>query len=176
MEDTHRAWRAMERFVPHKVRSIGISNVDLHTLQELHARSSIVQNRLTQDISSATPPPGMPPGLPYPNTPYDQDVRGWCAENEMIYQPWGLLWGSPRLLAASAVHEAARDIETTPEVALYLLIEALNVGNVQILCGTRSLERMQETMDGYKKFQEWVAVNHEKWEIYVNAIREIVDN
>ena len=178
-DDTYRAWRAMEHFVPHTVRSIGISNVDLETLQGVHARAGIkpavVQNLFTQIAKGTNYPTSWPPGLPCPVMPFDRDVRAFCNDNGIIYQPWGLLWGNSSLLDAPSVHEAAEVIRITPQVALYLLIEALHPGSVQNLCGTKNAKRMQETFEGYEKFQRWLVGNQSSWDTYVSTILKKAD-
>lgn len=90
-EGTHRAWRAMESLVPHKVRSIGLSNADLDTLEDVYTRApirpAVVQNLCTQVAKGAEYPADWPPGLPLRETPFDRDVRAFRVSDGIVYQP-----------------------------------------------------------------------------------------
>lgn len=117
IDETITVWRALESHVPHDITSLGISNVDLPTLKALYevatVKPSIVQNRFTGDV---LPPPEIP--LPTPMTPYDADVRAFCSDHDIVYQPWGTLWGTPNLLKSATIQAVENELCVSKEAAL----------------------------------------------------------
>lgn len=70
--ETLSAWQTLEEYVPHPIRTLGISNVNLPTLKSLwdavRIKPAIVQNRF------------------YPATAYDVALRKFCVEKGIVYQ------------------------------------------------------------------------------------------
>lgn len=101
VEDTVTAWRAMETLVPSKVAHLSLSNTDLQTLRRLWEAATIkpisIQNRFA-GATARTPDSAEPPGIPYPQVPYDRDIRAFCRDHDIWYAPWGLLWGNPGIM------------------------------------------------------------------------------
>lgn len=181
----------MESLVPDKVGMLGVSNTDVETLRRIYDNSgeqtkpSSVQNRFTQAIFTDPIDPEMPPGIPYPEDKYDASVRKFCAENGIKYTPWGILWGSPELLEgvmARDLDEMAEAIGVTKQVVFFACMQDptfLDGGKTSILCGTKTTDRMTETIDGLLKINMFLAAsdgNLERWTKLVQGMRKIVSN
>jgi diketogulonate reductase-like aldo/keto reductase len=124
------AWRAMEALHDAKrVRSLGISNVLVGQLRELHAsarvKPAIVQNRTL----------AMPGG--------DREVRAFCRDHDIAYQGFSLLTAAPALLAHPVVTMPAARLGATP--AQVVLRFWLGQG-VVVLTGTTSREHMRDDL------------------------------
>ena len=176
-----RAWRAFEQHVPTTVRALGLSNIDAASVRALWAdarvKPSSVQNRFTVDVA-ARPRADHPPGIHYPDDPYDREVRALCSEKGIVYTPWGVLWGSDELLAMESLKSIAGRMGITKEVAFYVCALSLQGPTFKILCGTKRPERMSETVDGVRKAKEWIdasAENESVWKEYVSSVQKIID-
>lgn len=179
IEDTLRVWKAFEKYVPHQISALGISNVHLSILTELYEKATVkpvlVQNRFTPDTDQSLPPFT-------PKTPYDGPVRRFCQKHGIVYQPWGVLWGTclpdtnQTLLQSELIPVVARELSITPEMAVYLLVMRLNPGKVSILNGTKNDERMKAAFDGLKKFEEWLGGdgNAATWTKYMTEFGKIL--
>lgn len=154
------AWKHFESWVPHQIRSLGISNTNLSTLSAIFEHSTVkpalVQNRF------------------YSATGYDGPVRAFCEENGIVYQSFWTLTGNPGLLKSGAVKDAAKEIGVSREVALYLCV--MGLGNVSVLNGTTNAQRMREDLDGLETWQAWVEAdaNRERWEAIMASFRRAV--
>lgn len=179
----------MEALVPDHVGLLGVSNADLDSLRRIYdsagagTKPATVQNRFTQATASDPPDPKMPPGIPYPEDKYDAGVRAFCADRGIQYTPWGVLWGSPDLLeGVEAVHldEIAEEIGVTRQVAFFACMRdprLLGGCGVGILCGTKTLDRMSETVDGLRKvilFVDASQGNKERWADLVMGLTKVI--
>ncbi|EGR51791.1 uncharacterized protein TRIREDRAFT_56093 [Trichoderma reesei QM6a] len=124
------AWRVLETFVPHRIRSLGVSNFSLSQLRELYAcariKPTIVQNRF------------------YKETRYDFDVREFCAEHGITYQAYWMLRHNPEIMASSVLSTVAVKLSVEKELAFYILI--LGLGGTQVLNGTTDQGRMVQDL------------------------------
>jgi diketogulonate reductase-like aldo/keto reductase len=140
------AWMILESYVPHQIRSLGISNVTLPVLQAIYDNStvkpSVVQNRF------------------YPQTKYDVPLRAFCKQHQIKYQSFWTLTGNPALLKSKPVVQLAQAIGLSPHVALYSLVMNLNI---EVLNGTSSAEHMHEDLEGVERVWEWAAENAHDW-------------
>lgn len=136
---TLEAWRAMEKFVPHKVLALGVSNISLAVLTSLYKsatiKPSVVQNRF------------------FPGTRFDSAVRQFCQEKNIIYQAFWTLSANPKLLFSDPVSLIARSVSIAIETALYGLI--LGIGNIAVLNGTTAESRMASDREGLAKLEQW---------------------
>ncbi len=127
------AWSAMERLQSAgKTRLIGVSNVALDQLEELHAGASVkpavVQNRC------------------FAVTAWDHAVRSFCAERGVLYQGFSLLTANRDALKNRRAQEiASGHRRTVPQVIFRF---ALQVGMVA-LTGTTSREHMRHDLAVY---------------------------
>ena len=139
-ELTVRAWRALEQHVPRDVRALGISNVDAETLGILFeaamVKPIVVQNRF------------------HAPTAWDSKVRMYCEAKNMVYQSFWTLTANPSLLKSDVVSNVAQSVGVTQEAALYLCV--MGLGNVSVLNGTTSKQRMTEDITSLKKWDHWI--------------------
>lgn len=124
------AWKVLETFVPHTIRSLGVSNFMLPLLKEVYANATvkpaIVQNRF------------------YKETGFDIDLREFCAERGITYQAYWMLMHNPEILASDILRSVAEKLNVEKELAFYVLI--LGLGGTQILDGTTNPERMAQDL------------------------------
>ncbi|KKO97817.1 hypothetical protein THAR02_10085 [Trichoderma harzianum] len=124
------AWKVLETFVPHTIRSLGVSNFTLPLLKEVYANATIkpaiVQNRF------------------YKETGFDIDLREFCAERGITYQAYWMLMHDPEILASDILRSVAEKLNVEKELAFYVLI--LGLGGTQILDGTTNSERMAQDL------------------------------
>jgi diketogulonate reductase-like aldo/keto reductase len=132
-DDDWETWEAMERLHgAGKTRLLGVSNVNIRQLAELHAgvstKPAIVQNRCFAALG------------------WDRAVRQFCRERDIVYQGFSLLTANREVLGHRRVHEiASRTGRTVPQVIFRF---ALQVGMTP-LTGTTSAAHMAEDLSVY---------------------------
>jgi diketogulonate reductase-like aldo/keto reductase len=160
LAQTLEAWSALEEYVPHKIRSLGISNVGLATLRPLYAEAKIkpavVQNRF------------------YPQTKFDVAVRKFCRENDIVYQSFWTLTANPKLLASEPVSSLAADAAVDTMVALYCLV--LGLGNTVVLDGTTNGGRMKGDLQGLDNVRRWIDADtsRKKWDSILLRFKALI--
>jgi diketogulonate reductase-like aldo/keto reductase len=130
-ELTLQAWRAMERI--HDTggaRQLGISNCyDFSTIQALYAdatvKPAIVQNRF------------------YKDTGYEDALRNWCIEQEVIFQSFWSLTANPHILDSDVLHGLAEQYHKT---RAQIFFRYLTQAGIVPLTGTSSEEHMQDDL------------------------------
>lgn len=136
LEDTIKAWKSLEQFVPGKIRHLGISNCPLPILSALYnspaisIKPSIVQNRFHEA------------------TGYDTQVLEFCKRHGIVYQGFWTLTANPNLLKSKLITGFAEERGWTKEQALYALVLSLgrgweNGGGIAVMNGTTNEERMK---------------------------------
>lgn len=146
--ETLEAWRAMESFVPHRVRQLGICNVSVKQLHALcnsvRIKPAVVQNRF------------------YQKSNYDCDVREFCRGNKIQYQAYWILKKNNHLFESDLVQELVRELGVSREAALFFLMQK-GLG-VALLDGTTSVEHMRGNMADLEKMASWAAetINEER--------------
>ena len=126
----HETWRAMESL--HRggrVRLLGISNVTLRQLEELHALAEVQ--------------PGVVQNRTFTRPAADAEVRAFCAQHGMAYEGFSLLTAIPPVLAHPEVQQIAARWRCTPAQAM--LRYCLARGMV-VLTGTTSREHMAQDL------------------------------
>lgn len=131
MAQTQSLWRALEAFVDTgQIRQLGISNcyrlTDLKSLFDgVRIKPTVVQNRF------------------YADTHYDQEIRAYCRQQQIIYQSFWTLSANPDLLAHKAVTALASTYNRTgPQILFRYLTHA----GVVPLTGTKSEIHMREDL------------------------------
>ncbi|KAI1633942.1 NADP-dependent oxidoreductase domain-containing protein [Biscogniauxia mediterranea] len=130
---TMRVWKALETYVPHKIRQLGISNTDLHTLDQLYSspditvRPACVQNRF------------------YPATQWEVMLRAYCRHRGIMFQSFWTLTGNPELVRSPPVLKLAESARIDAARALYALV--LGLEGTTILDGTRSEAHMKGDLE-----------------------------
>ena len=103
-EDTLRAWRIFETYVPHKVRALGISTVGLSTLERLYE---------TVDIK-----PSFVQVHFHPETHFEVPLRNFCREKGIAFQAHKVLKGKKEdLLRDELIVDLANILGVTNEVS-----------------------------------------------------------
>ena len=110
----------------------------------------------------------------YGGTKYDLDVRQFCEEHEIVYQPWGMIWGTPKLLESEVIASVGKEIGVKKEIALYLCV--MSLGRVSMLCGTKQEERMKVALEGLRRFNKWYVMegNSQRWEKVMEEVRSVM--
>jgi diketogulonate reductase-like aldo/keto reductase len=178
LSDTLTAYKALEVYVPSQIKHLGLSNIDLATLLAVYnaarIKPAIVQNRFTADVASI-PNPKMPTGVNTPEDRYDAAVRAFCLEKGIVWQPWGVLWGSPHLLGSELIKKMAVELGVEPEVALRACVQGLS-DNVSTLVGTAKEERIESIAVGMRNINKWKRQdrNREKWDTWMLALNKLL--
>jgi diketogulonate reductase-like aldo/keto reductase len=153
LEDTIEAWKALEVFVPSRIRCLGISNVSFNTLANVYRlayhKPCIVQNRFRK------------------NNAFDNLVRAFCRRHEIVYQAFGILKDESTLMRTQAVRDISLWVEVTQQQALYGLLKDLNV---VALNGTASVQHMEGDMVAMCALQKWSSANCDRWRFAVGAL------
>jgi diketogulonate reductase-like aldo/keto reductase len=124
-------WQAMEALLREgKVRSLGISNVNLIQLETLFNTASIkpvfVQNRC------------------YSITQWDQDVRHFCQKNKLVYQGFSLLTANQHALSNPYIQSLAIKYHKTIPQLIFRF--AIQIGMLP-LTGTTNMRHMKNDLD-----------------------------
>ncbi|KIX09846.1 uncharacterized protein Z518_00927 [Rhinocladiella mackenziei CBS 650.93] len=142
VEETAQAWQVMERFVPGRVRLLGISNVRLDVLEALYrvatVKPAVVQNRF------------------YRKNNYMVDERLFCHERGVSYQSFSVLTRNEDVLKCGAVAMLAASAGVSSEVAMYFLLAASSPG-AAVLNGTTNRDHMRHDVAGLQACSEWAA-------------------
>lgn len=160
LNQTLEAWLALESYVPHRIRNLGISNCPLSVLRELNnsprikVKPAVVQNRF------------------YGDTLFDVPLRTFCRENQIIYQSFWTLTANPELVRSQPVQRLAVQADISPAAALYTLVMAL--GDITVLNGTKNEGRMAEDLAAPKKVEGFTQAHAEQWEQLLAGFRQIV--
>lgn len=124
-------WKAMEHLYNEgKVRYLGISNVNINQLAELYKEASVkpffVQNRC------------------YTITQWDQKVRNFCTEHNLVYQGFSLLTANQQYISRPEIQAiAVKYGKTIPQIIFRF---AKDIGIVP-LTGTTSIQHMKEDLN-----------------------------
>jgi diketogulonate reductase-like aldo/keto reductase len=123
-------WRAMEQLHDDgRAAAIGISNVTLPQLEELHARArvkpSAVQNRC------------------YARMGWDRPVRAFCRAHGIAYQGFSLLTANPEAVGDPRLRAIAARLGATPAQVVFAFAHAVGVTP---LTGTSSSEHMTQDL------------------------------
>lgn len=160
MVETLEAWSALETYVPHQIRNLGISNCPLSVLRELNSsahvkvRPAVVQNRF------------------YGDTLFDVPLRAYCRENRIIYQSFWTLTANPDLVRSGPVQHLAARANISPAAALYTLV--MGLADITVLNGTKNEGRMAEDLAAPKKVEGFTQAQPEQWQLLLAAFRELI--
>lgn len=160
MELTLEAWSALEAYVPHRIRNLGISNCSLSVLRELNdspqvkVKPAVVQNRFYED------------------TYFDVSLRAFCREHQIIYQSFWTLTANPDLVRSTPVQQLATRANISPAAALYALV--MGLGNVTVLNGTKHEGRMGEDLAAPKRVEEFTQAQPEQWQQILTGFKALI--
>ncbi|OJJ32755.1 hypothetical protein ASPWEDRAFT_42781 [Aspergillus wentii DTO 134E9] len=158
MAKTIEAWRAFETYVPHRIRNLGISNCTLPVLKELFSqvtvKPAVVQNRF------------------YEGTQFDVPLRGFCRDNDIIYESFWTLTANPELVRSDSVQSLAGHAGISPAAALYSLV--LGLKQTTILNGTTNSDRMAADLASIKKVERLAKEQPDWWEKILASFQELI--
>ncbi|KAI9725982.1 MAG: hypothetical protein M1828_002310 [Chrysothrix sp. TS-e1954] len=156
LEKTMEAWEACERFVPHEVKFLGISNTPLDVLEALYAganvKPSIVQNRFYRD------------------TGYDVALRRFCRDRGIVYQSFWSLTANGGLMKIPHTAKVANAADVEPAVVIYCFI--LGLEDTVVLNGTQN--HMESDLRGLEKVREWARANSYEWEDAMKHFKDAI--
>ncbi|KAL8897521.1 MAG: hypothetical protein Q9207_007173 [Kuettlingeria erythrocarpa] len=162
LSDTLLAWRTLGEFVPHRIRHLGISNVNRNNLGLIYdlmdVKPAAVQNRWYHN----------------PDDPFDEQLRGFCVRHGIVYQAFSVLTGNPGLLECAPVQRIAGEIGIAHEVALYCLF--LELGSASVLNGTTNVGRMRSDLVEYDRCRNWVREHGSSWRDVVAQFQMLIAN
>ena len=147
LNDTLTAWKVCEEYVPHKIRNLGISNLNLAFLEPLweavKTKPAVVQIRF------------------YRATRFEVPLRRFCRANEIVFQSYWTLTANPALLKSNPIQILATDAKVSREIALYSLV--LGLEHTVILDGTTKESTMREDLEGIRATQIFAKEHSERW-------------
>ncbi|KAL3476468.1 NADP-dependent oxidoreductase domain-containing protein [Aspergillus californicus] len=157
MAETIEAWTALETYVPHRIRNLGISNTTLPVLKELSSlgkvKPSVVQNRF------------------YGGTQFDVPLRAHCRERQIVYESFWTVTANPELVQCKPVQFLAREAGVSSVCALYGLVLAL--GHTAMLNGTTKKEHMEEDLAALKSLEQFSSHNPEEWQGFLEDFQQM---
>lgn len=124
-------WRAMEQlFHRGVVKQLGISNcydlaLLLHLYHAVDVKPAVLQNRF------------------YAQTHYDQALRTFCQEQQLIYQSFWTLSANPHILKHALIQDLANSYQCSAAQIMFSCL--LHIG-IMPLTGTTSATHMQESL------------------------------
>lgn len=158
--ETLEAWSALETYVPHQIRNLGISNCPLSVVRELNSsahvkvKPAVVQNRF------------------YGDTLFDVPLRAYCRENRIIYQSFWTYTANPDLVRSGPVQHLASRANISAAAALYALV--MGLGDITVLNGTKNEGRMAEDLAAPKKVEGFSQAQPEQWQQLLAGFRELI--
>jgi diketogulonate reductase-like aldo/keto reductase len=164
IEETLRAWKVFESYVPSKIRTLGISNTTIDVLEsifrEATVKPSVVQNRF------------------YPATQWDVPLRGFCRERGIVFQSFWTLTGNPGLMKSKVVTEMAetlKEVGIADEKALALYSLVLGLEGTSVLNGTTNKERMAGDLASLRTVGATIeGLWKEKWKGWLEEFKDLI--
>jgi diketogulonate reductase-like aldo/keto reductase len=157
VQETIAAFKLLETYVPHAIRSLGISNISLEHLEavynEVDVKPTFIQNRF------------------YPQTRHDVQLRDYCKEKGIVYESFWTLTGNPGLKTSEPVQTLSKIAGVSKEVALYSLVIELGIAPLN---GTTNTERMKSDLVDLVRVRNWTYVYGEKWRSIVAQFKDAI--
>ncbi|KAI9836955.1 MAG: hypothetical protein M1837_003147 [Sclerophora amabilis] len=157
--ETLEAWETFEEFVPHHVRTLGISNTTLPLLEALYdaarVKPSVVQNRF------------------YATTGFDKTLRRFCRDKGIVYQSFWTLTANSQLLNSRPISSLAEAMRIDKAAALYALV--LGLGNTVVLDGTSNETRMKADVNAIARLSEWIVLHEREWQNVFEDFKKLIN-
>jgi diketogulonate reductase-like aldo/keto reductase len=166
LAETQLVWRTLESYVPHQIKSLGISNVTLPMLKSLYESAKVkpivVQNRF------------------YPDTEWEVSLRKFCRDNKIVFESFWTLTANPQLIKSVVVRDVARELEKVADhkddllaISFYALV--LGLRGVSILNGSTNVERMTNDLNTLALIEKlkrgkWVY----QWEAWMRSFGALI--
>ncbi|PHH73319.1 hypothetical protein CDD80_3902 [Ophiocordyceps camponoti-rufipedis] len=139
LQQTLVVWHELEKYVPHKVRRLGICNTSLDVVCRLHecvrVNPSVVQNPFHQGQS------------------FDVQLRRYCRDNDLLYQSFWTLTANTELARSPVVARVAdlAGVQLVP--AYYSLV--MGLGGIAVLDGTSCEAHMMIDLEHVETVRRW---------------------
>jgi diketogulonate reductase-like aldo/keto reductase len=101
----------------------------------------------------------------YKDTSYDDEIRKFCNEKEIIYQSFWSLTANPHILKSKDIGYLSMKYNMTPIQIYFSFLRSMNI---LPLTGTTSLEHMREDLDEH-------ALNLCMETREINALKELIN-
>jgi diketogulonate reductase-like aldo/keto reductase len=156
IEDTIVVWKTLSKYVPDRIRHLGISNTPLEIVKylleapDIRTKPSVVQNRF------------------HGQTGYESELRALCRQHGIVFQSFWTLSGNPRLLKNKIVGTVADSAGVKKEVAYYSLV--LGLEGITILDGTTSQSHMKTDLGGIEAVGRWA--EDEGKDVWTRSLQE----
>lgn len=171
LEETVAAWQALEKYVPHRIRHLGIANAPQEIVEYLlsppppeslavRVPPSVVQNRFHRE------------------TGYEAALRRLCRDRGVVFQTFWTLTGNSHLVKKSdVVGGLAGRVPggggVSRETAFYALV--LGLRGTSVLDGTTSEEHMRADLEGIKRIEGWAnGEGKEVWKDTLNSFKRLI--
>ncbi len=143
-ENPRNAWKVLERYVPTKLRTLGLSNVDIRALESLYdeaiVKPSIVMNPLNATAHE------------------NSRMRNFCLANGITYQIDWSMRASTDLVGLPTVEALAKMAEVSSPLALLAFV--FDLADVAVRPG----DDLSEVPQGLMKVKNWALANPAQWE------------
>ncbi|KAI0882496.1 Aldo/keto reductase [Annulohypoxylon maeteangense] len=161
-EDTLTVWKTLETYVPHTIRSLGISNTPLRYVKQLCESPEItvlpacVQNRF------------------YVENCWEREMRAYLRGKKIPFQAFWVLSGNPRLREFPPLKTITTCAGTERPIALYALV--LGLGGTAVLDGTKDEAHMKEDIEGLQAVEDWSRTEkgHAIWVQCLEQFKEFI--
>lgn len=172
VEDTLAAWQTLEKFVPQRIRRLGIANVPEHIVEFLLSAPDELDDPPDFRVRI---PPSVVQNRFHRETGYETSLRRLCREKGVPFQTYWTLTGNPHLVYKSDVVGGLADRVPgiSRETAFYALV--LGLQGTCILDGTTSEEHMRADLEGIKQIERWAdGEGRGIWEGLLNSFKRLI--
>ncbi|KAK7921120.1 hypothetical protein PG985_009142 [Apiospora marii] len=172
LEETVAAWQALEKYVPHRIRHLGIANTPQEIVEYLLSPPSAAAPELAVRI-----PPSVVQNRFRRETGYESALRRLCRDHGVVFQTFWTLTGNSQLVRKSNVvgglAERVPGGGVSRETVFYALV--LGLRGTSVLDGTTSEEHMRADLEGIKRIERWAAgEGREMWEDALDSFKQLI--
>jgi hypothetical protein len=143
-----KTWKILEPYVPHQIRTLGISKTDINILTNVYDKLKIKPSVVQNDF--------------FLTPRFDGPVRGFCRRRGISYQSVWTTTGPEyeRLLGSKVVTNLALRAEVNREVTLRALVESLGI---EVLHSNPSLDVTRDTVTQLVKMRKYAVWKEKYW-------------
>ncbi|PFH58411.1 hypothetical protein XA68_13708 [Ophiocordyceps unilateralis] len=153
-------WKELEKYVPNRVRRLGICNADVETVNTLHGHMDVdpffVQNPFQYDRD------------------FDIEMRRFCCDRGMLFQSFWTLTANEHIAQKPIVAHVAQMAGVQLIPAYFSLV--MSLGNIAILDGTTREVSMKSDLEGVDKVRDWaLGQGATEWQAAVEVFRAMLE-
>ncbi|KAK8133949.1 NADP-dependent oxidoreductase domain-containing protein [Apiospora sp. TS-2023a] len=180
LEETVAAWQALEKYVPHRIRHLGIANAPQEIVEYLLSSSpsdeGAAQSQSQPELAVRFPPSVVQNRF-HRETGYETSLRRLCRDHGVVFQTFWTLTGNGHLVKKSDIvgglADRVPDGGVSRETAFYALV--LGLRGTSILDGTTSEEHMRADLEGIRRIERWAdGEGREMWEDTLNSFKRLI--